>query len=157
MKKILLSSDCNGNYSKIFAKVADLHTKNNFDFMLMTGNVCPSSASSEMKSLIEGDIQIPLPVYFIDSSDMGGVLASVHPEGAELAQNFHYLGRMGVKDIQGVKIAFIAGRGSALNVENAEYKGKWYSRHEYKTLITRLNEDKIHPDILLSNLWPCEF
>ena len=40
MKKILLSSDCYGNFEKLFAKVRELHSKNNFDMMLMTGRVC---------------------------------------------------------------------------------------------------------------------
>ena len=40
MKKILLSSDCNGRFDLLFGKVAQLHAKNNFDFMLIVGRVC---------------------------------------------------------------------------------------------------------------------
>ena len=81
MKKILLSSDCNGNFDKIFAKVADLHAKNKFDFMLMVGNVCPSEAADQIKALSEGKIPVPLPIYFIDNSDMAGVFSTMYAEG----------------------------------------------------------------------------
>ena len=128
MKKILLSSDCNGNFDKIFAKVADLHAKNSFDFMLMVGNVCPSEAADKIKALHEERIAVPLPVYFIDSSDMGGVFSSMYPEGKEIIRNFHFLGRMGIKEVQGIRIGFANGVCTSRHIENGGYKGKFYSR-----------------------------
>ena len=44
MKKILLSSDCNGNLEILFNKVTELYHKNKFDVMFMVGSTCPSSS-----------------------------------------------------------------------------------------------------------------
>jgi hypothetical protein len=41
MKKILLSSDCNGNFELLFSKVTQLNQKNKFDLMFLVGNVLP--------------------------------------------------------------------------------------------------------------------
>lgn len=41
MKKILFSSDCNGNFELLFSKVAQLNQKSKFDVMFLTGNVLP--------------------------------------------------------------------------------------------------------------------
>ena len=97
MKKILISSDCNDNLHLLLPKIADLHAKNHFDFMLITGNVLPSSSAHILKDLVAGRIKVPLPVYFIDRSDTCGVLATAYPDGGELAPNLHYLGRMGCR------------------------------------------------------------
>lgn len=39
MKKILISADCNGNIDILIKKVAALHAKNNFNFMICIGSV----------------------------------------------------------------------------------------------------------------------
>ena len=41
MKRILFSSDCNGNFELLFSKVAQLNQKTKFDVMFLTGNVLP--------------------------------------------------------------------------------------------------------------------
>jgi hypothetical protein len=48
-------------------------------------------------------------VYFIDSGEMAKSLGLVYPEGYEIVKNFTFLGRAGVKNIEGVNIAYLNG------------------------------------------------
>ena len=52
MKKILLSSDCNGRFDLLFPKVQQILDKNKFDFMLMVGKVMPSNSTNIIKHII---------------------------------------------------------------------------------------------------------
>lgn len=61
MKKILVSSDCNGNFEFLLSKIQMLQKKNDFDFVLCVGNVF-SSVPMLKKSMV-----IHIPIYFIDS------------------------------------------------------------------------------------------
>jgi predicted phosphodiesterase len=45
MKKILVSSDCNGNFELLFSKVTQLSQKTKFDLMFLVGNVCTIEAA----------------------------------------------------------------------------------------------------------------
>lgn len=109
MKKILLSSSPNGNFDLLIPKVSELHNKNKFDLMLIVGRVFPSESAAIFKKIVEGELTIPLPIYFIDYSDMSGVWAGLYPNGHTLAPNLHYLGNVGLKAIQGLKIAYFSG------------------------------------------------
>lgn len=42
MKKILISSDCNGNFDFLLSKIENLQKKNSFDFVICIGNVFAS-------------------------------------------------------------------------------------------------------------------
>jgi hypothetical protein len=97
MKKILISSDPNGRFDLLLPKVNELNDKNKFDFMVITGSVCPSNSTLIFKDIINNKYNVPLPIYFIDSSDMSYVLSVVHPHGFQILNNFHYLGNMGFK------------------------------------------------------------
>ena len=49
--KVLISADINGRFETVIPKVAQLQAKNNFDFMLLLGNVCHTRASSFIKTI----------------------------------------------------------------------------------------------------------
>lgn len=109
MKKILISSDPNGRFDLLLPKIHELHNKNNFNFLLIVGSVCPSTSSPIFHKLKTGDLQFPLPTYFVDNSNMSLVFSEVYPEGGEIVKYFNYLGNCGYKEIQGIKIAFVSG------------------------------------------------
>jgi hypothetical protein len=81
MKKILISSDPNGRFDLLLPKVNELNAKNKFDFMIITGSVCVSNSTLIFKDIMDSKLIIPLPIYFIDNSDMSYVLSVVHPNG----------------------------------------------------------------------------
>jgi len=51
MKKILISTDCNGMLELLLVKVDQLHQKNKFDLMIMVGNICTPSSSAFIKKI----------------------------------------------------------------------------------------------------------
>lgn len=110
MRKILISSDPNGRFDLLLPKVTELHSKNKFDFMIIAGSVCPSKSSSIFRRLADKKLSFPLPTYFVDDSDMSTVFSLSHPNGFEIVPNLHYLGNLGVKEILGVKVAYLSGR-----------------------------------------------
>lgn len=77
--------------------------------MLIVGKVCPSQTSSIFNDIRSKKLSFPLPTYFIDGSDMSYMLGYLYPEGKDIAENFHYLGNFGVKQIEGVNVGFVSG------------------------------------------------
>jgi hypothetical protein len=105
---VLLSADCRGLLESLMGKVQQLQLKNQFDFMLLTGEVCHPRAASFLSDLRNAQRHLPIPAYFIDSSEMAPVLQKLHPDGMEIAPNLHFLGRQGVKTIRETTIAFFS-------------------------------------------------
>jgi len=57
-------------------------------------------------------MRVPIPTYFIDSSKHSATLmnAKKSSNGYELARNFSFLGRSGVKELTGgLRVAYISG------------------------------------------------
>ena len=54
---------------------------------------------------------MPIPTYFIDSTQHSAVLmnAKKSREGLSLAKDFTYLGRAGITEINGLRIAYLSG------------------------------------------------
>lgn len=50
-----------------------------------------------------------MPTYFIDCSDMSYALGVMYPDGKQICKNLWFLGRKGVKSIDGVSVGFING------------------------------------------------
>ena len=74
--------------------------------MIMIGEVCHPRASSFINKLKVSQISVPLPVYFIDNSQLAPILCNIYPNGAEIVHNFHFLGTKGVAEIKGLNIGF---------------------------------------------------
>jgi hypothetical protein len=92
----------------LMGKVQQLHQKNQFDFILLTGEVCHPRAAPYIAALRAGQRQLPIPAYFIDSSDMAPVLQRLHPNGEEIAPDLHFLGTFGVTTIRETVVAFFS-------------------------------------------------
>ena len=45
---------------------------------------------------------MPIKTYFIDSSEMSASLMNLYPNGAEICPNLFFLGRSGIKNIDGL-------------------------------------------------------
>jgi hypothetical protein len=87
-------------------KVAQLHSKNSFDLMLLLGDVCHPRASPFISNISKGKAEMPLELNFIDNSDFSPVLSNLHPQGKEVVPKFRFLGKNGLKNIKGLNIAF---------------------------------------------------
>jgi hypothetical protein len=62
LRSIVLG-DINGQLSPAFTKLATLHTKNNFAFAIITGNLFADD-NDEVSDLLAGSIVVALPTYF---------------------------------------------------------------------------------------------
>ena len=103
---MLVSADINGRFATVIPKVAQLQSKNKFDFMILLGKVCESRSSPFIHEITKQKNAFPLDMFFIDNSDFGLVLRMLHPNGKEIVPGFKYLGNSGVLDVKGLKVAY---------------------------------------------------
>jgi lariat debranching enzyme len=67
------------------------------------------SMPAEFAEFVAGGAKMQRPLYFIGGNNEDfGALHGI-PEGGELVQNVHYLGRAGVREIQGLQVAYLSG------------------------------------------------
>ncbi|KAJ1976469.1 hypothetical protein H4R35_002686 [Dimargaris xerosporica] len=131
-KKALVVGAVNGQFTKFFRKIAAVHQRNGpFDMLLCTGSFFyPTDAESDgdglddhtsrnayydqqLTALLNGQLQVPLPTYFILGHDRiplalaGKVTAA---QGGEVCPNVICLGKSGVyKTAEGIKLAYLGG------------------------------------------------
>ena len=101
MTKILVVGDVKGQLAAVAKAATPLKAKG-FVAIFCTGQF----SSDEM----ELEVELPLPIYFIDCGPAAGDLISESPEGDELAPNLHFLGGYGLKEIHGLQVAFLSGK-----------------------------------------------
>ena len=109
----------------------------------------------------QGTSRFNWPIYFIGGNHEPVALLDQHPEGAELAANCHYLGRVGQRTFQGLTIAGLSGiyhedtftTGSRAQTKKSiqETHGRTFSfcDRDIDTLVSMTR-----PDILLLHDWP---
>ena len=161
MKKILIAGDAEGNFSFLFEKIKKLLKKGQkFDFLICLG----SSLSLSMDLAKIGEI--PIKTYFIDSSEVSQGLGNYYPEGLEIIQNLFFLGRAGIKTIEGISIGYLNGvqnlKISHLEEDNIKFSGVFYNQKDLKKILTDFEEFEKNDltkgiDIFISNEWPQGF
>lgn len=78
---MLVSADVNGRFDQILPKVCQLQEKNQFDFMLLLGNVCHPRAAPCISKISRGLASFPLDLFFIDNSEFSPILSKLHASG----------------------------------------------------------------------------
>lgn len=118
--KILIVGSVNGQLKKLFDTVDSIQKKKgNFDLLLCTGNFFPENASEDnleefYKEVLSSKSQVPIPTYFIDSTNTIGPFMSENKE-FKFHKNVRFLGKAGVKEFEnlyGLRIAFVSGKDS---------------------------------------------
>ena len=170
MKKILLVGNVDGKFEYLFEKIALLNSKGQtFDCLFCVGNTL--TFTFNIKPYLSKEKIFPLPTYFLDSSELSFSLNDLFPEGKEIFENFTFLGRSGIKDIQGLKIAYLNGikNEAYLNLYkekdamNIEFSGCYYTRQDLDNLAKQYEEYKSQNnenyclDFFFSNEWPQGF
>ena len=108
MKKILLVGNVDGKFEYLFEKISLLSSKGQtFDSLFCVGNTL--TFTFDMKPYLSKEKTFPLPTYFLDSSELSFSLNELYPEGKEIFENLTFLGKEGIKEIQGLKIAYLNG------------------------------------------------
>lgn len=167
MKKILLVGNVDGRFEILFQKISLLGTKGQtFDLLLCIGNTL--TFTFDIKPYISQEKKFPLPTYFLDSSELSFSLNELYPEGKEICENFTFLGKSGIKEIEGLKIAFLNGVKNEIYSQlyeeqakgKAEFSGCYYTKTDIDNLIKVYEDNKkasnnsYYIDFFLSNEWP---
>ncbi|MDR3546886.1 MAG: hypothetical protein P4M11_01185 [Candidatus Pacebacteria bacterium] len=102
----------------------------------------------------------PIPTYFVDSSPIIGPFMHVRREGCELAPRIHFLGRSGLADISGLKVAFLSGQdinahtANDLKIKDADsiYTDNCFCQNDVDDVTKKAKDVGI--DLLLASAWP---
>ena len=158
MKKILISGDVEGNFDFLLSKIQSFLDKNqSFDLCLCVGRTF--SLDLDLTKLKKDDKKIPIPIYFIDTSEFSGVLHTLHPDGVDVLPNLTFLGKAGIKKIQGVSIAYLSGMKDDLfdQPQNPlkKYNPGYYTTQDVEAVISKAKAEYHQGvDILLTSEWP---
>ncbi len=76
-----------------------LQEKAQFDCAFLVGRTLANTPeeNAELSLFVKGEERLPIVSHFVDSSELAGLLMSAYPEGKEICENLHFLGRGGVK------------------------------------------------------------
>ncbi|KAL2757361.1 hypothetical protein ACRALDRAFT_2057153 [Sodiomyces alcalophilus JCM 7366] len=151
--KILVFGSVNGALQSAFTKAATLHSKNKFDFAIITGNLFAENDDETAASLLDGDIKVPLPTYFTvgTRSLPARVIAKIEAE-EEICENLHFLGKRSVTKItEGVRIVALGGLldREIMGGTSKEQYLPYHTVHDAKAL-----KGASKADILLTIIWP---
>lgn len=156
-KKILVAGDVNGNFTPILKRLSK------FDFCICVGRTC--SLNSQLSDILNGKVEFPKPVYFIDNGPLKDILSVKYQNGGSLTNNFHYLGNFGVKKIEGFKVGFLSGSENLRKLESRSQAKNLlldecnvYVEGDYINLVSQITEDPSFKglDFLLTCEWPAD-
>ncbi|CAJ1429710.1 unnamed protein product [Effrenium voratum] len=89
-----------------------------FNALFAAGSFLPALGDSEagavLSEFVSGKRQVPVDTYFIDSRSAAFLQAA--PEGKQLCERMHFLGGLGVRQLHGLRVAFLSGRGAEMTV-----------------------------------------
>ncbi|CAG8956773.1 hypothetical protein HYFRA_00011162 [Hymenoscyphus fraxineus] len=150
--KIIVLGDPHGEIQSSLAQLTKLHTKNNFAFALVTGNLF-SEDNDEVSQLLDGRLTVPLPTYFTIGTNPlpARVIAKIEAE-EEICPNLHYLGkRSTTKTSEGIKIVALGGQlaESIIGGTSKEQHLPFHTIGDAKALY-----GANQADILLTSVWP---
>jgi len=141
----------------------EAHCGSPLSFVLQVGDFQPVRNEEDLNSMSvpskyrkmgdfhdfsNGRSSFPWPVWFIGGNHEPYGYLENHPDGAELIKNCHYLGRTGMQELHGLKIAGLTG------VSGETDKGGLKSLGHYRDEQINRLLDLGSPDILLLHDWP---
>ncbi|CRK31186.1 hypothetical protein BN1708_005376 [Verticillium longisporum] len=151
--KVLVFGALNGALKPAFSKAATLHSKNKFDFAIISGNLFAESDDETAASLLNGEIVVPLPTYFtVGTSALPATIVAKIEANEEICENLHFLGKRSVtKTTDGVRIVALGGNldPEILGGTSKEQHLPFHTGHDAKTL-----KGAGQADILLTTVWP---
>lgn len=167
MPKILLVGNVDGKFDYLFEKITLLSSKGqNFDLLFCVGNTL--SFTFQIKPYVSKEKVFPIPTYFIDASELSFSLNELFPNGVEICPNFTFLGRSGIKEIMGLKVAYLNGIKNEMfpkiyhnqsNI-NLDFSGCYYTKKDLDNLKQEYetqNSENSYIDFFLTNEWPLGF
>ena len=144
----------------VFKKLSSLHTRNNFSFALIAGNLFASPSESnvaqedDLTALLSGSISIPFTTYFsIGTHPLPTrIIERLKSADGQVCENLYYLGnRTVLRTSGGINIVALGG------LHNPSLTAG-YSKEQYEPFFTTAGAQSLHnvksTDILLTSIWP---
>ena len=148
-----------GHFLAVFDKLAKLHAKNAFSLAIVVGDLFkdPADSSSEddenISSLLNGEITVPLPVYFTLGQHAlpSKVIQKLESSDYEVCQNLYFLGKHSTTKTEGLRIVALGGRLDTAITEgpSKEKYLPFHSEGDAKAL-----KGANSADILITTHWP---
>mmetsp|Transcript_112665 Transcript_112665/g.318305 ORF Transcript_112665/g.318305 Transcript_112665/m.318305 type:complete len:659 (-) Transcript_112665:313-2289(-) len=164
-RKMLFVGDAEGRLSKLFDQVTNQQKRvGNFDVLFAVGSFLPGSgapeAAAQFAKFAMGKEKAPVATYFVESTS--AALLQTAPDGKQLCENVQFLGGYGIREIQGLQVAYLSGHydvdvygGGAQNVASPDFIGSAYTPRAVEALIRLACEpDRPAVDVLLTADWP---
>lgn len=158
MTVILVVGDTHGHFDLLVEHIeaASRHF-GPLDAVVAVGDFLPSGDGVPLPD--------PLPSFDVPVSFIGGNhepwLALDQLDGTQLAPGLRYLGRVGVCDVEGLRVAFLSGiHGAAVSDRSAADRRSFkerrhWVREELDQLISAASDESI--DLLMTHEWPLGF
>lgn len=162
-KRVLLAGDAEGGVAKLFKQVENQLKKTAMPFDVLfcvggflPGQGTPSDVSSSFAEYATGKKEAPVETYFLESRS--AALLQTAPDGKKLFDKVHFLGRYGVREICGLRVAYLSGHydSKVYDGDSSEaFVGPAYTRHAISALReAALTKDAAPVDVLLTAEWP---
>jgi len=166
-RRVLTAGDAEGKIAQLFQQVENQQKRvGAFDVLFSVGGFLPSlgpeakDRAAVLAEYVAGKRAAPLETYFIESSSTALIQAA--PEGKELFKGVHFLGGFGVRQIHGLRIAFLSGRYDPAVYQEQEreaagaaFVGPAFTPHAIQGLIRLAQQPGAPPvDLLLTADWP---
>lgn len=144
----------NGQLQLAFSKLTTLHSKNNFSFALIVGNLFGTEDNDAVTDLLSGKIEVPVTTYFTVGTQAlpERIIDKINNEDGEICPNLHYLNKRSVtKTSEGVRIVALGGilDTEILAGQSKEQHLPFHTADDAKAL-----RGANLADILLTTMWP---
>lgn len=158
-RKVLVAGDARGNLERLFSTIEVQHEKKGpFDALICVGDFLPDiceieAQDAKVSAYILGDRKAPMECFFIDSSAM---LLQAVPGGKTVGRNLHFLGGYGIREICGLRVAFLSGTydPSVYDTPGVDFVGGSFTATALSELKRLVTADRRGIDLLLTCGWP---
>ena len=160
-KKILICGDVEGNLELQAKRSKD------FDMTLCVGELLSWRVKiDELKEKYYNEQLFKKPIYFVETGPLANVLCTVYPDGYEILPNLHFLGKFGVKKINGFNICYLSGIHNSTKEKVSDpmddeilASSGYYSEKDFYEIINKLKNDETFKgiDFQLTSRWPKNF
>jgi Icc-related predicted phosphoesterase len=172
--KIAVFGDIHGHWCSLRDAVASIGEKTRLDLVLQCGDAQPFRDETDLSYMrcpkkyrelgdfhefVSGEETLGVKTLFIGGNHEPWNFLDEHPSGGELAPNIEFLGRVGMRSVEGIRIAGVSGIHSKLHFEQPRLKPPYPPSQSKR--VTYYNEDDISDaldmkscDILLLHEWP---